>query len=81
MENLDGDASRVLEGDRFLHASGVRLFLRQLLERHAGAIERRLDSLKRGAIAYLPTDVDHPLGVAGNQDHPGRPLVHPQVQR
>ena len=81
VEHLDGGAGRILERDHLLHPAGLGLVDGQLLERHAGAVEGCLDPLQRRAVAHLPTDGEHPVGVAGHDDDAGRALVHPQVQR
>ena len=81
VKHLECGAGRILEGDHLFYPAGLGLVGGQLLERHAGTVERCFDPLQCRVIAHFPADGEHPVGLAGHHDEPGRTLVHPQIQR
>ena len=81
VEHLQCGTGGVLERDRLLDPARVYLVGGQLLERHSGPVKGSLDPLQRGAVADLPADVDHSVGLARHHDDPGRAFVHAQIQR
>ena len=81
VEHFQRRTRGVLERDHFLDPALVCLGGRQFLERNTGGVQRDLDFLQRGVVAYLPADGQYPVDVAGGHDDACRALVHPQVQR
>ena len=81
MEHLQRGAGRVLERDHLLYPASLGVVVGQLFERHPGAVQGCFDPLQRRVIAHFPADGEHPVGLTGYHDDPGRTLVHPQIQR